>query len=270
MSGVPVCAKEDLWFSVDSTRSIGHARDAKHHPMTHLTKLCLAAATSASVAGCSPAINGLRIRETPEGLPCGEEGVIEDAEDGDSQIRVDALRNGFIYTAVDDFGSTIVPKAGAKGGMFRMTAGGPPGSRYAIRVHGETAATETPYAGVIINLTDPKDTYDASRFRGVSFRARRGPGATSAVRFRVADVNTEPEGGVCGACYNDFGMDLELTEDWQQFTVPFERLSQEGGWGSPRPDELQADQLYSIQFAITERGEPFDLWVDDLAFTGCH
>ena len=124
-------------------------------------------------------------------------------------------------------------------------------------------------AAIGANFVNPKGPYDASKYQGISFFAKRGPGTTSKVRVKLSDKNTDPDGGVCAACSNDFGMQLKLTEDWQKFIVPFSALRQESGWGNPRPRSVAPEAVFAIQFQVNERGRPFDVWVDDLAFTGC-
>lgn len=226
------------------------------------------AACCASVA-CRPSVTGSEIEDTPEGKPCGKVGVIEDGEDNNNQVIVQDGRSGYMYTFADEEGSTITPTSGAKGGTFSPTAGGANGSAYAARMTGRVATAEIVYVGMGFNLTDPKDAYDASKYGGLSFYAKKGPGSTSKVRLKVPDVNTDPDGGVCGACYNDFGMELKLSEEWTKYTIPFSRMKQDQGWGSPRPFSITPEKLYAVQFQVNDKGKEYDIWIDDLSFTGC-
>lgn len=219
-------------------------------------------------SACGPQINDPAMAQTDEGAPCGPEALIEDGEDNNNQVIVQDGRAGYIYTYNDAEGTTITPAAGSDGGVFEMTAGGVNNSGYALRMHGRVASAQVVYAGMGLNLTDPKDTYDASKYKGVSFYAKRGPNSSSKVRFKIPDVNTDPDGGQCTNCYNDFGLDIRLTEEWQKFTIPFSKLKQEPGWGSPRPSGVAVDKMYAIQFQTKWPGE-YDFWVDDIAFTGC-
>lgn len=219
-------------------------------------------------SACGPSINSPEMANTDEGAPCGPEAMIEDAEDANNQVMVQDGRSGYIYTFIDPEGTTVTPKAGSDGGVFETTAGGVNGSKNALRMSGTVANGQIVYAGMGMNLTDPKDTYDATRYQGVSFYAKRGPGTTRKVRFKVPDANTDPDGGQCTACYNDFGLEIKLSEEWQQFTIPFDKLKQEPGWGSPRPSSVAADKIFAVQFQVKEPGA-FDVWVDDVAFTGC-
>ena len=81
----------------------------------------------------------------------------------------------------------------------------------------------------------------------------------------VSDPGTDPLGGVCSDECDKWKMDLAVTEEWQQFTIPFTALKQ-GGWGTPAgTDQIDATKLYSIQFQVGIAPE-FDLYIDDLGF----
>jgi endoglucanase len=232
--------------------------------LTIATTVCLAFGAFA----CSPAINSPDMEKTAEGAPCGPEALIEDGEDANNQVIVQDGRAGYIYTYMDAEGTTITPKAGSDGGVFEMTAGGVNGSKYALHMNGTVAKAPIVYAGMGLNLTDPKDTYDGSKYKGVSFYAKRGPNGSRKVRFKIPDANTDPDGQQCTACYNDFGLEIKLSDEWEKFTIPFDKLKQEPGWGSPRPGTVAFEKMYAIQWQVKYPGE-YDVWVDDVAFTGC-
>jgi len=209
-------------------------------------------------------------KNSPEGKACpASEGVISDAENNSNQINTIKGRGGYWYTFVDTNGSTITPTAGSQGGTFAMTAGGANGSKYAARMTGQVGSAETVYAGMAMNFVDPKGTYDGTAYKGISFWAKKGPGSTQKVRLKVPDVNTDPDGKVCKECYNDFGADLVLTDEWRQFIFPYSALKQMKGWGSPHMPAVDSSQMYAIQFQVNDKGQPFDIWVDDIQFTGC-
>lgn len=203
-----------------------------------------------------------------EAIACTRSAVIEDGEDNDHQVVVHADRNGYIYTFRG--GETQVePTAGADGGVFTMSLGGANGSQHAARMHGTVGGDEGAFAGLGFNFTDPQLAFDASDYEGISFFARRGPNSGGNVRLKIPDRKTFPAGGECSECYNDFGVDLELSEQWQHFVFRFEELAQLPDWGSPRPSSIDASGLFGIQFQVQGAGADFDLWIDDLAFIGC-
>lgn len=227
--------------------------------------------TVLSFTACSPsASNAEAMEQTPEGAPCGPEALVEDGEDNNNQVVVQDGRSGYIYTYIDSEGTTIAPQPGSSGGIFTMTPGGANGSKYAMRMHGTVSQAKIVFAGMGLNLTDPKDVYDASKYKGISFWAKRGDAsAYRKVRVKLPDINTDPDGGKCTNCYNDFGLEIKLDMEWQKYVVPFDRLKQETGWGSPRPAGVAVNEVFAIQFQLKEPGAAYDVWVDDIAFTGC-
>src|SRR6185369_8655824 len=46
-------------------------------------------------------------------------------------------------------------------------------------------------------------------------------------------------------------------------------LSQDQGWGSPHPGGINPEKLYGVQWQVNTPGAAFDLWIDDVQFTGC-
>jgi endoglucanase len=199
---------------------------------------------------------------------CGDQGLIDNGEDGNNQVLVRDGRNGYWYTYVDDVGSTVEPEAGSRGGTFSMSPGGA-GSKYAANVHGRIGSGSVVFGAVGFNLVDPKGPYDASQYGGVAFSARKGPGSVGKVRLKVPDANTAKEGGKCRECFNDFGADLNLSETWQRFLFPFKKMKQEPDWGSPRPRAIDKSKLYGMQWQVNTPGASFDIWVDDVEFVGC-
>jgi hypothetical protein len=199
--------------------------------------------------------------------PPGSDGcrdVIEDAEDGDNQILLGSGRSGYLYTYVDPEGSTVAPVPGNFGGVFEPATPGARDSAHALRFSGTLVEAGIVFAGLGLNLLDPKSSYDASRYTGIAFFARSGTGS-GRVKVEMPDQNTDPDGGKCSSCYNDFGQVVSLDSSWRRFSVRFSDMKQEPGWGMPRPETLDRRHVYSIQFQVDEPG-PFDVWIDDVAF----
>jgi endoglucanase len=197
---------------------------------------------------------------------CGPGGLIDDFEDNNNQTKTTAGRGGYWYTFADQGGTRVEPEAG---GPFAPSPGGANGSRYAAHVTGQVGTGQVVFGALGVNLTDPKGPYDASKYKGVSFWAKRGPDSYARVRFKAPDVSTDPDGGVCSDCYNDFGADIELTEAWQHFISPWRRLKQLPSWGAPRPHAIKPNKLFGLQWQVNRPGASFDIWVDDVEFIGC-
>jgi endoglucanase len=220
-------------------------------------------------AGCRPKQTQDLPPPAQAATPCGPEAMIDDCEDNNNQVMVQDGRSGYWYTFVDDAGSTVEPQAGAKGGgAFTMSEGGANGSAYAARFRGTIGEGAIIYGGMGVNLTDPKEAYDASKYGGLSFYAKKGPG-TGKIRLKVPDLNTDPQGGVCKECYNDFGVELELTDTWTKYVVPYSVMKQDSGWGSPIVHAITPNNLYSVQFQVNLPGQNYEIWIDDLGFSGC-
>jgi endoglucanase len=200
---------------------------------------------------------------------CGAQGLVDDCEDGNNQTKVVEGRGGYWYTFTEGHGTTVVPQAGAAGGNFAMSPGGVNGSKYAARARGRVAEGEIVFGALGLNFADPKGLYDASRYKGIAFWAKRGPDSSGIVRFNIPDVSTDQDGGICKECFNDFGADIELSEGWQHFVFPWRRLKQLPGWGLPRPHAIKPNKLYGLQWQARQPGADFDIWIDDVELIGC-
>jgi hypothetical protein len=138
-----------------------------------------------------------------------------------------------------------------------------------IHVQGQLAAQGEVYGGVGLGFTESDAPLDASTFRGIAFRAKRGPSGSPHVRVKIPDGNTDPRGGACTECYNDFGLTFQVTEEWVRYEVPFEQLKQEGGWGKPNPPSIDKAKLFGVQWQTTTPGATLDLYIDSVEILGC-
>ena len=197
---------------------------------------------------------------------CGPDGIIDDGEDGNNQVNDSGGRAGYWYTFLDKVGSSISPKPEGQGGKFAMVQGSGHSSQFGVSAKGKVAAGDIVYSGVGFNFLDPKKPYDASKYEGVSFWAKRGSSSTGKVRLKVPDDSTDPEGKICSACFNDFGKDLSLTEEWTKYTISFADMRQLSGWGAPHPPRINAQKLYGMQWQVNQPGAAFDIAIDDIEF----
>ena len=239
-----------------------------------LDRLVVFSATALSALGCYPTS---RAADAPHASDDGTDpkleacpgGRLDDCEDGNNQILTSAGRGGYWYTYADKTGSTIVPPAGDTGGTFAMSEGGAHGSALAARMQGTVGRGGIVYVGMGFSFVDPKGPYDASKFKGIAFFAKTGPKSTPAIRVKVPDVNTDKDGKVCTECYNDFGVDLNLTTAWKRYVVPFAGMSQLAGWGAPHTASIDTSKLYGIQWQVASPGSAYDVWIDDPELVGC-
>ena len=196
---------------------------------------------------------------------CGPEGLIDDFEDNNNQNAAVDGRGGYWYTFVDKAGSTVSPEAGEAGGTFTPAEGGY-NSKYAAEVKGKIATAAIVFGALGVNFVDPKAAYDASKYAGVMFFAKRGGNSTGKVRLKVPDASTDPVGGVCSECFNDFGADLNLTEQWQRYVYPFHDMRQMEGWGAPRRPHIDPSKLFGLQWQVNVQGSDYDIWIDNVSF----
>ena len=196
---------------------------------------------------------------------CGPTGMIDDGEDGNNQNMPVGDRGGYWYTFKDKKGTTIEPMAGEDGGTFAMSEGGH-ASAMAARFHGKIGTGAPLFGGMGMNFVDPKAAYDASKYAGIMFWARRSETSTPKVRLKLPDMNTDPEGGTCTECFNDFGADLVLTPEWKVYFFPWKSVKQMPGWGNPRKPHITPAKVYGIQFQVNVPGANYDIYVDDLKF----
>lgn len=221
-------------------------------------------------SGCSQIGTAPTAETRAENLTsCGAEGLIDDGEDGNNQTRPAADRGGYWYTFTEGRGTTMTPEPGAIGGGFAMTPGGVNGSKFAANAHGHVTTGSAVFGALGLNFSDPFGPYDASRYQGVRFWAKSGPGGFRRVRFKIPDTSTHEAGGTCKDCFNDFGMAIELSESWQQFSFSWRDLKQLPGWGSPRPHGIKPNKVFGLQWQVSQPDADFDIWIDDVEFIGC-
>jgi len=200
------------------------------------------------------------------GKDCGATGLIDDGEDGNNQNLPNDNRGGYWYTFKDKGTTTVEPTAGEEGGTFAMSEGGY-NSQYAARYHGTIGTGSVVFSGMGMNFVDPKDAYDAAKYAGISFWAKKGSAeSTGKVRLKVPDVNTDPQGGVCTECFNDFGANVVLTTEWKQFSFKWAQLKQLPDWGAPHKPKITPSKLYGVQFQVNIPRSTYDIYIDDLKF----
>ncbi|WP_437567241.1 hypothetical protein [Sorangium sp. So ce542] len=217
-------------------------------------------ATSAGTGGGGPVI--------PEALES-----IDDMEDNDNAILAKGGRIGYWYTFNDGTeGATQNPPPDTEGtgeNPFTMTALDSPRGRSIFAARSWGSGFEVWGAGLGFDLLNSpegaKAAYDASAYTGITFWAKIGAGSTASASVTISDRSTDPAGGVCSDLCDAWQESLSLTEEWQQFTLPFADMNQ-GGWGDvASTDQLDATQLFSIRFQVYPESY-FDLYIDDISF----
>jgi hypothetical protein len=194
--------------------------------------------------------------------------LIDDMEDGDGAILEGSGRIGSWYTYNDETpGATQAPPADTDVAMMAIN---PPRDSSAFGANTNGSGFIDWGAGFGFDLNNDgaaKIAYDGASFQGIRFFAKTGAGATPGLRVNIHDEDTAPEGGICNEaaeeCYDHFGANVTLGEDWQEFTLLFADLKQDG-FGKAFP-AFKPDKLYAIQFEA-EASTQFDIWIDDITF----
>lgn len=125
-------------------------------------------------------------------------------------------------------------------------------------------------------------TVDVGDYDGITFWGRSD--ASNTVQVSFPDIDTDARGGRCGQsdgaadrCWDEFGKGLVFTPTWQQFTVSFRELRQNGYpfvWGyGPPSGAFDAAHVYGITFGVAgpttgDAGpQSADFWIDDVYLT---
>ncbi|HEV8551440.1 MAG TPA: hypothetical protein VGQ57_20475 [Polyangiaceae bacterium] len=204
---------------------------------------------------------GPKLSACPNGMQPAPDGLFDDLEDDNSQVALAGGRAGYWWLAHAPHATVSVP-----GNEFRVSDGGPKGSKKAAHFAGKTDLQDVWGASLGANFLGG-GFYDASKYVGVSFKLKGTP--KGFIRFKVLDVNTHPDGAICTKeCWNAFGKTVELTGDWQSLDFAFADLAQYDGWGSPHPPQLNVTKLKHLEWSV-DQGVDFDFWVDDVKLLAC-
>jgi len=197
-------------------------------------------------------------------LGCTSPNVIDDMEDGDQLICASAGRSGDWWTAVGPTTATIDPRTDDDFPAFELGADARAGSKYGMRLAGEGfGRTDDDWASLGFYLAGG-DAYSLLGYTGITFYGKANVDVTIQVTFATATTTPEGEGGDCvDKCNDHYALGAELTSSWQEFSIPFASLAQEG-WGEKEKD---LEHTLFIYFGyVGPNGGPtsFDFLVDDI------
>lgn len=227
---------------------------------------CIGVSQRLNQAGEPGVISGAKVKRcTPGRAVPAPDGLLDDFEDGNTQLADIDKRGGYWWKSQDAAGSEFSTEG------FKPADGGADGSAKGGHAAGKTVSgSPTDAWGVNFGANfSAQGVYDASKYVGIVFKAKKTKDSTAPVRFKVGDINTHPDsGGQCKSCWNHWGMDLHLTTEWKEYKILFSDLRQAAGWGDPRPKSIVPDKVFSFDFSIGSSGT-FDIWVDDFYFLTC-
>jgi hypothetical protein len=197
--------------------------------------------------------------------PASDTTLFDDFEDGDAKPFKGFEREGWWWSAADTTpGATLLPEKGTfapeRLGASEATKDNLFAAHFAASGQKEWGAVW----GSTLAWTNGgiKCPFNASLFDGVTLRAK-GKGAIR-VTFGLPETIGADGGGQCKErCYDSHGKALFLTNEWQEFGVPWEKLQQEG-WGAQA--RFDPGRLIQIAFKAAVQDLPVDFWVDDVRF----
>jgi len=227
----------------------------------------------ALVVGSAAVLLGSACASAPPESSCAvpPETVISDFEAGLGSVAIEQGRGSSGWYIYNDGEGRQVPQDGR---VF-ASEGGACNTRFALRTQGDgfTVWGAGIGADIAVDSNNLKTTYDASAYQGVVFWARAHGDSTKNIRLKVQDVNTTPEGGICGGaagpCDDNFGAAIELKGSWERYRVAFDDMKQEG-WGKVEVGgspvtRIREDAVIGIQFQAPLNAD-FDFSVDEISF----
>ena len=216
---------------------------------------------------------------------CAPAPPITNIEDNHSAFGSTCIHGSWNLSAVS--GTTVPVTAGQPGNnaVVVPTVGTNPlnpASTFVVHVSGSGQASgpgTIPYAtlGAPLNTIPAmaSGTVDASAYTGIQFSGKLVAG-TLGIRLGVANLYTDPVGGLCGGggatgCYDDPSAPLQVGAGWVTYRVPFDQLTQLG-FGNPSPvgASFPRDHItrlvWIVMIPATGPVDPWDLMIDDVTF----
>jgi hypothetical protein len=203
--------------------------------------------------------------------------VVSDFESGKADVLAVGGRGGswFLFddgtgmqTPVKTLNVTLVAESG--GACNSLFAFHSTGSGFTVFGAGFGADFAPKPAGAMVSTV-----YDASAYSGVAMFAKAA--TPIALRVSVSDHGTAPEGMVCVdttdktnkmRCGDYFGSDIMIGTDWQDFSMPFAKMTQRG-FGLPVATGIDKSKVYTIRAQIKGSAAApgaYDIWIDDVRF----
>jgi hypothetical protein len=197
--------------------------------------------------------------------PVSETLLLDDFEDGDNKPFKGFEREGWWWSATDTTaGAKLLPEKGTFAAERLPDAEATKDNLFAAHFMAEGQKEWGAVWGSSLAWTNGgiKCPYNASAFGGLALRAKgKGP---VRVTFGMPETVGADGGGQCKErCYDDYGKILFLAAEWQEFSIPWDKLQQEG-WGTQA--RFDPARLIQIGFKVAVKDLPVDFWIDDVTF----
>jgi hypothetical protein len=191
--------------------------------------------------------------------------VIDDMEDGDHLTCANQGRSGDWWTAAGP-NRSIDPPTDQDFPAYALGTAARSGSLYGMRLSGTGFAhTDDDWASLGFFLAGGS-AYSLAGNTGIAFYAKATAPLTVQITFATATTTPTGQGGDCSDDCNDhYAYGASFTTSWQEITVPFSALAQEG-WG-PKTKDLEHTLFVYFGFvgsADASSPASFDFLIDDV------
>jgi endoglucanase len=205
-------------------------------------------------------------KQGPEAVsPCGAAAIIDNGEDGNDRILFQDGRSGLWRTARSTNLLTVAP---AVRKPFKMSMGGHD-SQAAARLYCAKSGKDVAKCALVVDFLISGARYDASKYGGVAFWARRGSKDQATVNLQLLDAFTDARSPICGACGRPRSIRLNPSEQWTHYAFKFRDFRATDGQRNANTELPMVRALHGLSWEVTlQRGE-FELWIDDVTFVGC-
>jgi hypothetical protein len=197
--------------------------------------------------------------------PQSDTALFDDFEDGDNKPFKGFEREGWWWSATDTTADAkLVPEKGTFAAERLPAAEAGKDNFFAAHFAAEGQKEWGASWGSTLSWTNGgiKCPYNASAFGGISLRAK-GKGQIR-IQLGMPETIGADGGGQCKErCYDSYGKLLFLTDAWQEFQIPWDKLQQEG-WGAQA--RFDPARLIQLAFKADVKNLPVDFWVDDIMF----
>lgn len=196
--------------------------------------------------------------------PASDGSTLEDFEDGDNHLFKVLDRDGWWWAAADDTAGTIYPSRDQFKPEALPPAESTPNNRQAAHLKASGFTDWGAVWGTTLEWKQDgvKCPMNASAFAGLRLRAK-GQGRIR-VNFGTPDTVPPEQGGKCKqGCWDTHSKVLDLTPEWAQYDIPFDKL-QQGGWGHQA--KFDSERVLSLNFSAGPDAQPVDFWIDDLVW----
>jgi hypothetical protein len=190
--------------------------------------------------------------------------LIDDFEDGDNKIFKGFAREGWLYVATDDTAGKASPPRGDLRPVRLPEGEASADQQFAVHATAEGYSDWGVVWGTTLKwLGDGyKCPFNASAFAGLRFRAK-GKGSVAVKLGTLDTVPGEYEGRCRERCWDTHGKRIYFAEAWQEYTITWEQLQQQG-WGAEA--RFDPERVLNLNFSADSKDLPLDFWLDDLRF----